>query len=166
MVIRKIISGGQTGVDRAALDVARDVGIERGGWCPKGRLAEDGPIPDEYPLQETESSVYEERTEKNVVDSDGTLILTVGRPTGGTAYTIACAQRHGKPYHVVDLEANQDPSPTRQWLESNAIAALNVAGPRLSESPLGYALAYRFLTRLLQRDVAPEMEPCPGRVCS
>lgn len=149
MAIRKIISGGQTGVDRAALDVARDLCIERGGWCPKGRLAEDGRIPDEYPLQETDSPVYAERTEKNVIASDGTLILTVGTLAGGTAYTVECAQRHGRPYYVVDLARTMDPSSARQWLESYPIAVLNVAGPRLSESPQGYVLARRFLTGLL-----------------
>ncbi|MCS6925844.1 MAG: putative molybdenum carrier protein [Candidatus Binatia bacterium] len=150
MRVRKIVSGGQTGVDRAALDVARDLGIERGGWCPKGRLAEDGRIPDEYPVRETDSAAYAERTEKNVIDSDGTLVLSVGVPQGGTAYTIECAQRHGKPYHVVDLARSPDPGATRHWLERHAIAVLNVAGPRASESPQGYALAYHFLTGLLR----------------
>lgn len=154
VVIKKIISGGQTGVDRAALDVARDLRIECGGWCPKGRRAEDGRIPDEYPLRETDSSVYAERTEKNVIDSDGTLILTVGPLAGGTAYTVGCAQRHGKPYHVVDLLRTADPSSARRWLESRPIAVLNVAGPRHSESPQGYTLAYQFLTRLLGGDVS------------
>lgn len=154
MAIKKIISGGQTGVDRAALDVARDLRIERGGWCPKGRLAEDGPIPGAYPLQETDSPVYAERTEKNVIDSDGTLVLSVGAPSGGTAYTVECARRHGKPYHVVDLLRTADPSSARRWLESRPIAVLNVAGPRLSESPQGYTLAYQFLTRLLGGGVA------------
>lgn len=149
MRVRKLISGGQTGVDRAALDVARALGLERGGWCPKGRLAEDGPIPEEYPLRETDSAVYAERTEKNVVDSDGTLVLSVGLPQGGTAYTIECAQRYGKPYHVVDLARFVDLGATRQWLERHAIAVLNVAGPRSSESPQGYTLAYRFLAELL-----------------
>jgi hypothetical protein len=84
----KIISGGQTGVDRAALDAALALNIPCGGWCPKGRKAEDGPIPERYPLQETSSADYRVRTEKNVTDSDGTLILTRGPVTGGTAYTV------------------------------------------------------------------------------
>lgn len=90
----KIISGGQTGVDRAALDAALQLGIPCGGWCPKGRKAKDGPIPDRYPLKETESGSYPVRTEMNVRDSDGTLILTWGRPTGGTALTVRLARRH------------------------------------------------------------------------
>jgi hypothetical protein len=149
MHIRKIVSGGQTGVDRAALDVARELKLERGGWCPRGRLAEDGYIPDEYPLQETATSVYAERTELNVKDSDGTLVLTCGSPSGGTAYTVTCAQRHGKPYYVVDLTQRADVLSTRQWLRSSSITVLNVAGPRRSESPEGYRLAYEFLMRLL-----------------
>jgi hypothetical protein len=152
MRLVKIISGGQTGVDRAALDVARDLDIDRGGWCPKGRLAEDGRIPEEYPLQEIDSAEYAERTEKNVIDSDGTLILTIGVPTGGTAYTIACAQRHKKPYHVVDLAQGTDTVSVRRWIHSHPIATLNIAGPRLSESPQGYTLAYQFLSQLFEKN--------------
>jgi hypothetical protein len=149
MHIRKIVSGGQTGVDRAALDMARVLKLERGGWCPNGRLAEDGRIPDEYPLQETPSPVYAERTELNVKDSDGTLVLTCGPPAGGTAYTITCAQRHGRPYHVVDLTQLADVLSARRWLCSTSIEVLNVAVPRHSESPEGYGLAYEFLMKLL-----------------
>ncbi len=152
MRLSKIISGGQTGIDRAALDVAHNLKIDRGGWCPKGRLAEDGCIPEEYPLQEMDSSVYAARTKKNVIDSDGTLILTTGVPTGGTAYTIACAQCHEKPYHVVDLAQDIDTTSARQWLNSHPIAILNIAGPRLSESPQGYTLAYQFLSQLFGKN--------------
>jgi hypothetical protein len=143
--VRKIVSGGQTGVDRAALDVALAVGLERGGWCPQGRRAEDGRIPDEYPLQETETAEYAERTELNVRDSDGTLILTAGPPIGGTAYTIECAQRLKKPYYVVDLLRQRTTEGIRQWLETQNILALNVAGPRESQSAEAYSLASRFL---------------------
>jgi hypothetical protein len=145
MPVHKIVSGGQTGVDRAALDVARALHLERGGWCPKGRLAEDGRIPDEYPLQEAESSQYAERTALNVRDSDGTLILTTGPPTGGTAYTIERAQRLGKPHLVVDLTQSPDVGTAKRWLDEHHISVLNVAGPRHSESPEGYRLAYQFL---------------------
>src|SRR5947209_20410690 len=101
----RIVSGGQTGVDRAALDVALALGIPCGGWCPRGRRAEDGPIPERYPLVETPTDEYPERTERNVCDSDGTLILTRGQPDRGTALTARLANRHKKPLYVVDLAA-------------------------------------------------------------
>mgnify|MGYP003793290687 CR=1 FL=1 len=91
-MIKKIVSGGQTGVDRAALDVAMQLGIPVGGWCPRGRRAEDGRIPDSYPLREASSVNYAKRTELNVRDSDGTLILSGGPLTGGTALTESLAR--------------------------------------------------------------------------
>ena len=106
--IRKIVSGGQTGVDRAALDVALELGVACGGWCPKGRRAEDGTIAERYPLTETSTRAYPERTRRNVLDSDGTLILARGRPTGGTALTIKIAAETGKPCFIVDLSAEAD----------------------------------------------------------
>jgi uncharacterized phage-like protein YoqJ len=149
MSIRKIVSGGQTGVDRAALDVAKELHLELGGWCPKGRLAEDGRISDEYPLRETETTDYAERTELNVRDSDGTLILTTGSPIGGTAYTIDCARKLQKPHCLIDLFLNPDTAEAQQWIDDNRIGVLNIAGPRQSQSPNGYELAYRFLSSLL-----------------
>ena len=149
MEVRKIVSGGQTGVDRAALDVAQELQLERGGWCPWGRLAEDGCIPDEYPLQETATADYAERTKLNVQDSEGTLILTVGPPIGGTLYTIECAQQLSKPYCVVDLLQNSDVNEVKHWRQDNQITVLNVAGPRQSQSPEGYRLAVRFLRECL-----------------
>src|ERR1700730_12095061 len=100
-MIEKIISGGQTGVDRAALDVALTLGIACGGWCPRGRRAEDGQIPPEYPLPETPTDESPRRTEWNVRDSDGTLILTRGAPDRGTALTAKLANRQAKPLYVV-----------------------------------------------------------------
>ena len=129
IIIKKIISGGQTGVDRAALDVALELELPCGGWCPKGRKAEDGPIDCRYPLRETNSSDYRVRTEKNVKDSDGTLILTWGAPTGGTAFTIKMAEKHKKPYLVFDLSKNMDSTHAVNWIKAQGIAALNVAGP-------------------------------------
>ena len=146
-----IVSGGQTGVDRAALDVALQHHIPCGGWCPKGRCAEDGTIPDYYPLSETTSSEYAERTEWNVRDSDGTLVLTWGPPTWGTAYTIELAQCYRRPYYVVDLI--DEPSATvinvQSWLRQYDIHKLNVAGPRASKTPGIYNLAYQYLESLL-----------------
>src|SRR5947199_9268484 len=108
VMFTNIVSGGQTGVDRAALDVALELGIPCRGWCPKGRLAEDGPIPERYPLEETTLPVYPQRTEWNVRDSDGTLVLTIGTalaPGGsGTALTIQLARRQKRPDLMVKLK--------------------------------------------------------------
>src|SRR2546427_6307764 len=96
-MFEKVISGGQTGVDRAALDVALELGVPAGGWCPKGRKAEDGSLAPRYPLTETPSEGYWQRTEWNVRDSDGTLVLTRRAPTEGAAYTNEVAKKPGKP---------------------------------------------------------------------
>jgi len=152
-VIRKIVSGGQTGVDRAALDAAIALNIPCGGWCPQGRLAEDGPIDAKYPLMETPSADYAQRTEWNVRDSDGTLILTVGEPTGGTAFTLHMAEKHGKPIHIVRLDARATDEPIQgilDWLNANQVSALNIAGPRESTSPGIHSNAFRFIRQLLQ----------------
>ena len=153
--IERIVSGGQTGVDRAALDVASELGIPCGGWCPKGRKAEDGPLPEDYPLQETPSRKYAERTEWNVRDSDGTLILTIGTPIGGTALTVGCAERLGKPCLVVDLgDSEQSPAAVKGWLDGHGIRKLNLAGPRESQQPGIYGRAAVFLRELLAAAVS------------
>jgi hypothetical protein len=145
----KIISGGQTGVDRAALDVALELGLACGGYCPQGRDAEDGPIPDKYPLQETPSADPSQRTEWNVRDADGTLILTLGNPTGGTALTIEHTQKLRRPCLVVDLNLPVNTDVINGWLAANQIQTLNIAGPRASESPQIYELAKAMLRNLL-----------------
>ena len=129
-LIQKIVSGGQTGVDRAGLDVALELGIPCGGWCPKGRRAVDGAIPANYPLMETDSQDYAERTRLNVLDSGGTLILNRGELTGGTALTVKLARKNSKPYLVVDLDQSTKPQVVINWIELNNIQVLNVAGPR------------------------------------
>jgi hypothetical protein len=144
-MITKIISGGQTGVDRAALDLAADLGLESGGWCPRGRRAEDGIIPDQYALKETPSRDYEQRTEWNVRDADATLILTTGKPEGGTQLTIETAQRLDKPFYVVDLLAPRNLQGLQYWVEYEKIHVLNVAGPRESRVPGVKAMAMEFL---------------------
>ena len=144
-MIEKIVSGGQTGVDRAALDVARELGLPCGGWCPKGRKAEDGPIASRYPLQETPSDDYAQRTVWNVRDSDGTLILTRGQPTEGTALTIEVAGRQGKPHLVMDLNEQPDRATVRAWTIMHRIRVLNIAGPREEKSPGIYVQASQFL---------------------
>src|SRR6266581_9524060 len=125
-MLEKIISGGQTGVDRAALDVALELGIPCGGWCPRGRRAEDGIIPERYPLIETPTTAYPQRTERNVRDSDGTLVLTVGRADGGTALTISLTRRLKKPCQVVNLKKKPDIQAIRDWIQAKQLQVLNV----------------------------------------
>ena len=156
-VISKIVSGGQTGVDRAALDVALDLDVPCGGWCPKGRLAEDGPIPDRYPLKETTLPVYPQRTERNVRDSDGTLVLTIGRTKGGTALTLEMARRQKKPRLVINLHDHPEVKTVRKWILANQIQVLNVAGPRESENRGIYSKAVEFLRQLLNPQ-SPELK--------
>ena len=159
--VRKVVSGGQTGVDRAALDVARELGIPCGGWCPRGRRAEDGPIPEGYPLRETPSAAYPERTAWNVRDSDGTLILTRGRPRGGTALTVSLARRAAKPALVADLQGGVSVSDIRAFLAEHTIHVLNVAGPRESEAPGIHDEAVALLHQLLS-GVGTGRGPGPG----
>jgi hypothetical protein len=147
--IAKIVSGGQTGVDRAALDVALELDIPCSGWCPKGRRAENGPIPERYPLEETPLPFYPQRTEWNIRDSDGTLVLTMGKPDGGTALTIALARRFKKPCLVIDLKKSPEFNAVRNWIQTNQLQILNVAGPREKDILRIYPKARRFLHRLL-----------------
>jgi len=149
-MVERIVSGGQTGVDRAALDAALDVDLACGGWCPRGRRAEDGVIDDRYPLQETPWWGYPQRTEWNVRDSDATLILTRGAPDGGTALTIALAERYGRPCLVVDLTEPPPVEPIRRWLRQHAVGVLNVAGPRESSQPGVRDAAYQLLRDLFE----------------
>ena len=146
---RKIVSGGQTGVDRAALDVALETGLACGGWCPRGRRAEDGPIPRRYPLLETPTADYAERTRLNVRDSDGTLIITRGAPLGGTLLTAELAQQLGRPLAVVDLAEEGATGRVAAWIAERSVAVLNVAGPRESTVPGIHADAAAFLRRLM-----------------
>jgi hypothetical protein len=134
----KIISGGQTGVDRAALDVARELSLPHGGWCPRGRRSEDGPIARHYSLQETGSADYAVRTERNVLESDGTLILYWGTLRGGTLLTSKLAARHGRPVLKIDLQSVEPAlvlPAVRDWIRQQSIRVLNVAGPRESSVP-------------------------------
>lgn len=146
----KIVSGGQSGVDRAALDVALRLGIPCGGWCPRGRRAEDGRIASRYPLSETPTSQYPQRTRWNVRDSDGTLVLHAGTPRGGTALTLGFVRRQGKPLLQVDLDGAPDPPELARWLAGSGIRVLNVAGPRESEAPGIGERAARYLEAGLQ----------------
>jgi hypothetical protein len=147
-MIKRIVSGGQTGVDRAALDVAIKLGIAHGGWVPRGRLTENGPLPQKYHLKETSSSRYSARTEKNVVDTDGTLILSHGALTGGTEYTRQMAIQHGRPWLHIDLvqtAAFHAATTIDHWIRQKKIEILNVAGARASEDPAIYTDTLKIL---------------------
>ncbi len=150
-MIEKVVSGGQTGVDRAALDCGLSLQIEVGGWCPAGRRSEDGRIPDRYPLTETASRNYTVRTRWNARDSDGTLIISSLPLTGGTALTKSLAQSQSKPLLVIDLD-HQENANNRfaEWISEHRIRVLNVAGPRASSHPELYARCFELLTVLLE----------------
>lgn len=151
----KIVSGGQTGSDRAALDVALALGLPLGGWCPAGRGAEDGPVPERYPLTETASPIHAVRTRANVRDADGTLIFNLGLLDGGTLLTVDCARKLRKPHLLVQLDApgHPDPAAVAAWLRDHQIRVLNVAGPRESKRPGIYAATRGFLGELLAGSV-------------
>lgn len=150
MPIKKILSGGQTGVDRAALDAGLALDIPIGGWCPRNRKAEDGKISEQYPLKETESDHYPVRTEWNIRDSDGTLILYRRKLRGGTLLTKKLAESLYKPLLLIDLTHKLAPYQLTQWLDENSIHILNIAGPRESQSPGIYQEAKKLLLSLLQ----------------
>ena len=149
-MIEKVVSGGQTGVDRAGLDAALEAGIPVGGYCPKGRLSEDGPVPECYPLIELTRGGYPARTEQNVVESDGTLVLNVWRVSGGTRVTVDCAKKHGRPFLVVALDNMPQVADVLAWLELHGIKTLNVAGPRESKCLGVYRQALDFLRVLFK----------------
>lgn len=147
-LVDKIVSGGQTGVDRAALDAAIFLCIEHGGWCPHGRLSEGGAIPVEYRLKETQSADYSERTKLNVRDSDGTLLLV---PEGwqnlgdGTVLTVDELKKIKKPFKLINPFNRENFDDVVTWLYINQICTLNVAGPRESKSEGIYVAALEYL---------------------
>ncbi len=160
----KIVSGGQTGVDRAALDAALGLEFDVGGWCPRDRRSEDGAVPDRYPLKETAARSYAVRTEWNVRDSDGTLILVLDEISSGTRMTADAARSLGKPLKIEHLAASAasglltaENSPEEQaesvveWLQRHKIRVLNVAGPRGSSSKEMYPRAHAFMLLVLKR---------------
>ncbi|MEM7121588.1 MAG: putative molybdenum carrier protein [Pseudomonadota bacterium] len=151
----RLVSGGQTGVDRAALDVALTLGVPCGGWCPKGRRAEDGPIDERYPLKETPRVDYAERTAWNIRDSDATLIISPEPLAGGTKLTAELARRQPRPCMAVDPVSDPDAAAkARAWLDDLKPDVLNVAGPRASKTPDHYRIAYDFLISLLGAETA------------
>ncbi len=136
-------------MDRAALDAALAHGVPAGGWCPAGRRAEDGIIPERYPLEELASPDYAARTERNVVDADATLVLNLGELADGTELTVRLAKKHRRPHLVVQLEFGDDPCVAASWLRGLNVRVLNVAGPRESKRPGVYARAFRYMERLM-----------------
>lgn len=127
--------------------------IPHGGWVPKGRAAEDGPLPARYRVIETESSDYDERTKLNVRDSDGTLIIARGALTGGTALTLDHAKAFGKPVLVIDPSTASIEDAVRtigEWIDRGKIRKLNVAGPRASQDPAIYGFTHALLSAALQ----------------
>lgn len=159
--IAQVVSGGQTGVDRAALDAAMQAGLPVGGWCPRDRRSEDGSVPERYPLKETAARSYAVRTEWNVRDSDGTLVVVLDEISSGTRMTVEAARTHGKPLKVEHLapdarsgllsgENSEDEQVMSvvDWIRRHKIAVLNVAGPRGSSSPEMYPRARKFLTKV------------------
>lgn len=153
-IINKIISGGQTGVDRAAFDAAIANGVEIGGFVPRGRWAEDGTIPKKYKgLVETESEDPAERTRLNVINSDATILLTAGEPAGGSKLTADLAAEYKKPLlHLAIRRSNlnQLTDSIHEWLEKLRPAIVNIAGARASEDPEIYDLAYDILAAALK----------------
>jgi hypothetical protein len=152
MLIKKVISGGQTGVDRAGLDAAIELGIEHGGYAPKGRIAEDGLIPEKYNMEVLTQGSYSARTKKNIEGSDGTVIFCKGRPKTGTKLTVDHAVKIEKPHLVVDLDTVTHSIAVkivRDWIMKNNVQVLNVAGPRLSGAPTVAVMAKNILLDVL-----------------
>jgi hypothetical protein len=144
----QIISGGQTGVDRAALNAALKQGIECGGWCPAGRLDEFGRIPNRYPVKELKQGSFAERTLQNVIDSDGTLIIYLNALRGGTEFTVECCKQLRRPHKLIDaakVSAQAAAKLIFDFVREHKIDILNVAGSRQSEWPRGYDYAFRAL---------------------
>jgi len=153
MALAKIVTGGQTGVDRGALDAALEAGFPCGGWAPEGRIAEDGRIHERYPLQELAGAGYEERTLQNVLDSDGTAIFYSGTLEGGTRQTMLHCVKRGKPFELVDA-AHAGPREAAlklaDFIERNRLAVLNIAGPRASKWSGAHAYVYATVKQLLE----------------
>jgi len=140
-MLKKIVSGGQTGADQAALDATIKYGFPHGGWIPKGRKTENGILPDKYKLKEMPTDSYPKRTEQNVIDSDGTVIISHGKLTGGSKITRELAEKHDKPCLHIDLSETPAfiaASTINSWIIENKIEVLNIAGPRASKDPKIY----------------------------
>ncbi len=169
-MIRKIISGGQTGADQAALDAAIKLGIPHGGWIPKGRLTEKGALPEKYKLTEMPDSSYASRTEQNVIDSNGTIIISHGPLTEGSEYTRQMAIKHHRPWLHIDLNktpAFKSANLISSWIKKNSIEILNVAGPRASKDSQIYSAVVKLVESVhylqLLKTSRPEEEDLRNR---
>jgi hypothetical protein len=163
-MIKKIISGGQTGADQAAIDIAIKLGIPYGGWLPKGRKTEKGPLPDKYQLQELPDSSYSKRTEKNILASDGTLIISHGKLSGGSELTRTIAEKNERPCLHIDLHktiAFKAAEQIKNWIEAHKIEVLNIAGPRESNDPKIYKVVGDVLETVLHLDIIDVSMPDP-----
>ena len=163
-MLLKIISGGQTGVDQAALDAAIKMDIEHGGWIPQGRLTEEGPLPESYTMKETQSADYAERTGKNIKEADATLIISQGRLTGGSALTLKLAEEYEKPCLHIDLKkqaAFQAAITISKWIAAEQIETLNVAGPRASKDPQIYSRTRKLLETIFYLELV-NSDPGPA----
>ena len=152
-VLQKIVSGGQTGADRAALDFAMEHGIPHGGWCPKGRLAEDGTIDPKYQLTETTTEIYEERTRQNVRDADGVVIFSISPILdGGSKLTAEFATKYRKPWIHLSWQKTNDPAvELRKFIRKHNISILNIAGSRASNEPGIYEFTRLLLSQTFGR---------------
>ena len=162
MAVEKIISGGQTEVDRGALDAALREGFPCGGWCPPGRAAEDGHIPITYPVTELAEGGYRQRTLRNVLDSDGTAIIYFGILEGGTEQTLQFCIKHHKPYKLLDAEeisSERASTLLHSFCKMYGIRILNVAGPRLSRQPRSALYTEEAIVGLLKKQLASEIKP-------
>ena len=173
MPITKIISGGQTGADQAALDVAIELGIPHGGWIPKGRLTERGHLSEVYKLEEMPTASYPKRTEQNILDSHGTLIISHGKLTGGSALTKKLANKHDRPFLHIDLDATNAFAAVKAisyWVSKHDIEVLNVAGPRSSKEPKIYDEVKKVLSSVLllitATDYLPDLDVSPPLIPS
>jgi hypothetical protein len=166
-MVTKIVSGGQTGADRAALDVALDLGFPHGGWVPKGRNTERGPLPGRFSLQEMGTASYSQRTEQNVIDSDGTLLVSHGELFAGSLLTQALAKKHRKPCLHIDLESMEASTAADvviNWLDARDIKVLNVAGSHASKDSKIYEATRNLLLEVIRASLPHTVEEAIERL--
>jgi hypothetical protein len=165
-MIKKVVTGGQTGADQAALDAAMRWDIPHGGWIPKGRMTEHVPLPDKYKWKEMPTDSYQARTEQNVIDSDGTLIISHGELTGGSEYTRQMAAKHERPCLHIDRSTVESFSAAKRiysWIKDHTIETLNVAGPKASKDPYIYQAVMKTLVTVFHMELIETAMPDPTR---